>query len=263
MPIRQPLRFVTAAACILAPLPQASAFDLSGLTSQIGGAVQSLQPQTAPPPQTQNGAALAALSQGEVGRGLKAALSRGVDSAVSILGRPDGFNGNPRWRIPLPPGLEKAASAMRMVGMGAQADALTVAINRAAEAAVPQGKALLVSAVRNMSIQDAKGILTGGDQAATDYFRRTTHDALAAAFLPVVHRATVHVGLAQAYDRYAGEAAQFGLVNRDEADIDHYVTEQALNRLYQAIGEQEKAIRADPVGAGSALIAKVFGALRP
>ncbi|WP_439890856.1 DUF4197 domain-containing protein [Ralstonia sp. 25C] len=233
----------------------AHAFDLGNLQNQVGAVLQ--QPKT-----NSGGAAVDALSAGEVGQGLKAALSRGVDTAVAALGRTDGLYGNKQWRIPLPPTLDKVANVMRMVGRGDQADALELAMNRAAETAVPQAKTLLVSAVKDMSIADAKGILTGGDEAATEYFRRKTSAQLVQQFAPIVSKATAKVGLAQTYNNYAGQAAQFGLLRNDEASLDRYVAQEAVNRLYQAIGEQEKALRADPVGSGSAIISKVFGAVR-
>lgn len=233
----------------------AQAFDLGTLQNQVGAVLQ--QPKAAP----SGGAALDVLSPGEVGQGLKAALSRGVDTAVGTLGRTDGFYGSEQWRIPLPPALDKVASLMRMAGKGDQADALELAMNRAAEAAVPRAKTLLVSAVKDMSIADAKGILTGGDEAATEYFRRKTSGELVQQFTPIVSQATAKVGLAQTYNSYAGQAAQFGLLRDDQANLDSYVAQEAVNRLYQAIGDQEKALRADPVGSGSALIGKVFGAV--
>jgi hypothetical protein len=251
-----------------APQP-AMAFNLGNLQNQLSGALGAAQAPAPQPAQSgQSGgasssavnAAVAALSNGEVDQGLKTALSRGADIAVKELGRENGFYGNAKWRIPLPPAIEKASSLMRMAGMGAQADQLELAINRAAEAAVPEAKTLLVSAVKNMSVQDAKGILTGGDEAATDYFKRKTETPLTQKFLPIVTQATDKVGLAQTYNRFAGQAAQFGLVKADQASIQTYVTQQALDRLYQAIGEQEKAIRTDPVGTGSKLLGKVFGA---
>ena len=263
-----------AAGIVLASAVPAHAFNLGDLQNQLGGVLQKANPGTSQQPAQQaapsdmgqsasgSTAAVAALSSGEVGQGLKAALSRGVDTAVSTLGRTDGFYGSPKWRIPLPPALEKTTSLMRMAGMGSQADALDLAINRAAEAAVPEAKDLLVNAVKTMSIADAKGILTGGNEAATAYFKRKTEAPLTQKFLPIVRQATAKVGLAQTYDQYAGQAAQFGLVSADQANIDTYVTQQTLNRLYQAIGEEERAIRTDPVGTGSALIGKVFGALK-
>jgi hypothetical protein len=239
----------------------AQAFDLGSLQGPLGQLLGSAPaPAGASAPAASGGAALDALSDAEVGRGLKAALSRGADVAVRELGRQNGFYGNAKWRIPLPPALARADRLMRLAGLGAQADALDLAINRAAESAVPQARTLLVDAVHSMTLADAKGILTGGDQAATDYFRRKTEAPLTQRFLPIVTRATARVGLAQTYDRYAGQAAQFGLVQPDQASIEQYVTAQALARLYQAIGEQERAIRADPLGTGSKLLGRVFGA---
>jgi hypothetical protein len=245
----------------------ALAFDLGNLSQQLGGALGAAQPPApqAAPQGGQGGAgvnaAVAALSTGEIDQGLKAALLRGTEVAVGELGRENGFYGNAKWRIPLPPALEKASSLMRMAGMGAQADQLDLAINRAAEAAVPEAKSLLIAAVKNMTVEDAKAILTGGDQAATDYFKRKTQAPLTQKFLPIVARATDRVGLAQTYNQFAGQAAQFGLIKPDQASIQQYVTQQALDRLYQAIGEQERAIRSDPVGTGSKLLSKVFGAV--
>jgi hypothetical protein len=270
----RPLALPLALAAVLtlaAPLP-AMAFDLGNLTNQLSGALGTAQAPAQQAAQLNSAgqgggassgavnAAVAALSNGEVDQGLKTALSRGADIAVKELGRENGFYGNAKWRIPLPPALEKASGLMRMAGMGAQADQLDLAINRAAEAAVPEAKTLLVGAVKSMSVQDAKGILTGGDEAATDYFKRKTEAPLTQKFLPIVTQATDKVGLAQTYNRFAGQAAQFGLVKADQASIQQYVTQEALNRLYQAIGEQEKAIRTDPVGTGSKLLSKVFGA---
>ena len=255
-----------AAACAW-PAASAWSFDLGQLQKQLGDALPGGLAGSAPASGStgapaQAGPALGALSEGQVGQGLKDALGRGVDVAVSTLGRRDGFWGSPQWRIPLPPALQQASSLMRMAGLGAQADALQLAMNRAAEAAVPEARSLLVSAVRQMTITDAKNILTGGDHAATDYFRAKTQTQLQRSFLPIVHQQTRKVGLAQTYDRYASQAARFGLVKQDQASIDQYVTQQALDRLYQAIGDEEQSIRANPAAAGSALVRKVFGAVR-
>ena len=127
---------------------------------------------------------------------------------------------------------------------------------------MPEAKQLLTDAVRKMSIQDAKGILTGGDTAATDYFRRATRPQLTQRFLPIVKNATDQVGLAQQYNALAGQAAALGLVREGEASIERYVTQKALDGLYFMIGEQEMAFRRDPVGATSSIVRKVFGAIR-
>lgn len=201
-----------------------------------------------------------ALSTGEINAGLKEALTRGADAAVEQLGQKDGFFGNPALKIPLPPGLQQAEKAMRMIGMGKQADQLVLSMNRAAEAAVPEARTLLVDAVKNMSLEDAKGVLTGGQTSATDFFRKKTEAPLTERFEPIVKATTGKVGLAQQYNQYAGIAAQFNLVDRNQARIEQYVTQQALDRLYTVIGGKEAAIRANPLRAASDLLKKVFGA---
>ena len=117
-------------------------------------------------------------------------------------------------------------------------------MNRAAEEAVPEAKTLLVAAVKKMSVEDAKGILTGGDNAATEYFRSTTSDALTARFLPIVKKATAKVRLAETYNNFAGKAAGFGLLDKKDANLDSYVTQKALDGLFLMMAEEEKAIRA-------------------
>jgi Protein of unknown function (DUF4197) len=194
--------------------------------------------------------------------GLKAALDKGAVYAVDTLGRKDGFFGDPRVKIPLPKSLQSAEKLMRTLGMGRTADELILTMNRAAEAAVPEAKQLLVDSVKKMTVRDAKDILTGSDTAATAYFRRTTQDQLRTRFLPIVKRSTAKVGLAQTYNEYAGEAARFGLIKKENANLDDYVTEKALDGLYFMIGEEEKKIRRDPVGSASSIIKKVFGAIR-
>lgn len=194
--------------------------------------------------------------------GLRAALERGAGSAVSLLGRTDGFLGNPKVRIPLPEWLENSAGLLRAAGQGHRIDELETAMNRAAEAAVPEAKVLLVNAVKQMSVSDAKGILTGGDTSVTQFFADKTREPLGVKFLPIVTRATEKVSLAAKYNRVAGRAAMFGLVKAEHANIEHYVTGKALDGLYLMIGEEEKKIRQDPVGTGSAILRRVFGALK-
>ncbi len=194
--------------------------------------------------------------------GLKAALERGSRAAVSNLGRVDGFFGNDQVRIPLPESLQNAERLMRRFGMGKYADELVLTMNRAAEAAVPEAKQLFVDAVKKMSVQDAKAILTGGDTAGTEYFRRTTSDPLRERFLPIVQRATRKVRLAEKYNQYAERGAAFGLIDKEDANLDHYVTQKALDGLFVMVAEEEKKIRKDPVGTASSIIKKVFGALR-
>lgn len=204
---------------------------------------------------------LSDLTDKEAVAGLKEALIRGSGKAVDELGRLDGFLGNAKVKIPLPQSLQRVESVMRTVGLGDQADELIMAMNRAAEAAVPEAKTLLVAAVKKMTVEDAKGILAGGDHAATDYFRKTTSAALTQRFLPIVKRATAKVKLAETYNNFAGKAADFGLVEKKDANLDSYVTQKALDGLFLIIAEQEKAIRQNPAGAAKDIVKKVFGAI--
>jgi hypothetical protein len=162
----------------------------------------------------------------------------------------------------LPPALDELAKGMRMMGRGKDADELIATMNQAAEQAVPEAKALMLNAVKTMSIEDAKKILTGGDDSVTQFFKDKTAAPLAVRFLPIVKRATDQVGLAQKYNQFAGEGAKLGLIKGDASNIETYVTGKALDGLYLMIGEEERAIRQNPAQAGSAIVSKVFGALR-
>ena len=207
-------------------------------------------------------AQLEGITNREAVNALKTALDRGSRAAVEQLGRENGFFGDTRVKIPLPESLRRAEKNMRRFGMGRYADELVLAMNRAAEAAVPEARQLFVDAVKKMSVQDAKGILTGGETAGTAYFRRTTATPLAQRFLPIVRQATSRVGLAQKYKAYAGRGVQVGLLKAEDADLDDYVTRKALDGLYLMVAEEEKKIRKDPVGTASSLLKKVFGALQ-
>jgi len=205
---------------------------------------------------------LASLSQGTAARGLKEALAKGADVAVARLSAQDGFLGNPKVRIPLPPALQKAEKLMRRLGLGEPADQLVTTLNRAAESAVVEAKPILVDALKKMTLADAKAILTGPEDAATQYFRKTAGEAIATRFKPKVSAATRKVKLAEDYDRVTGRAAQLGLVDQKEASLDDYVTRKAVDGLFVVMAEQEKAIRADPMGQASSLLKTVFGALK-
>lgn len=205
---------------------------------------------------------LADLSNADATKGLKEALEKGALSAIGILGAPDGFLGNEKVRIPLPGALNDAAKLLRTFGQGARVDELVTAMNRGAEAAVPMAKDLLLNAVRTMTVTDAKGILSGGDTAVTGFFASKTRPALAVKFLPVVSKATEKVGLAGKYNEVAGKAADLGLMKKEDANIQQYVTGKTLDGLFFMISEEEKKIRQNPVGYGSAILSKVFGALK-
>jgi Protein of unknown function (DUF4197) len=205
---------------------------------------------------------LDALTNKDAVSGLKAALEKGSGVAVDLLGRTDGFYGNQAVKIPLPDSLKKTQKLMRGIGMSKYADELELTLNRAAEAAVPEAKKLFVDAIKKMTVQDAKGILTGGQTAGTEYFKRTTSEQLRTRFLPIVKKATAKVKLAEKYNQYAQKGVEFGLVKKEDANLDDYVTQKALDGLFYMVAEEEKKIRQDPVKAGSDIIKKVFGALQ-
>ncbi|ATE62170.1 DUF4197 domain-containing protein [Thauera sinica] len=207
------------------------------------------------------GAGLAALSGTDAAGGLKEALSQGAGRAVEQLGTEGGFLKNPKVRIPLPGVLEQAEPLLRMAGRGKDLDKLVTVMNRAAEAAVPEAKTLLVGAVKSMTVEDAKGILTGGDDSVTQYFRGKTQAQLTQRFLPTVKAQTDRLAVAAQYNKLAAQAAGVGLVKGDDAQIEGYVTRKALDGLYLMIAEEEKAIRRNPLEAAGSLAKKVFGAL--
>ena len=204
---------------------------------------------------------LADISGSDATGGLKDALIQASGAAVGKLGVADGFLGNPKVKIPLRDSMKKTESAMRMFGMGKKADELVIRMNRAAEAAVPEAKVLLVNSVKQMSVDDAKSILTGGDDSATQYFKKTTSKPLTEKFLPIVQKATENVQLAQQYNKFAEAGSRFGLVKKDQANLEQYVTQKTLDGLYLMMADEEKSIRKNPMGAASELVKKVFGSL--
>ena len=202
---------------------------------------------------------LSGITSTEASSGLKAALTKGADYAVSTLGKQDGFLGNPKVRIGLPDSLKKGEKLLKTLGMGKYSDELTIALNRAAEQATAEAKPILVDAVKKMTVQDAKAILTGGDDSVTQFFRQNTSAQLTQKFRPIVKRATGKVRLAEKYNQFAGKAS--GLLGAD-ADLDSYVTRKAMDGLFLMIAKQERSIRQNPLGTGNAVLQKVFGALK-
>jgi Protein of unknown function (DUF4197) len=217
-------------------------------TVLVGGVSLSLSP-----------AAWAMLSQADAASGIRLALERGAGAAVDLLGRSNGFLGNPKVRIPLPGYLENAAGLLKATGQGKKVDELVTAMNRAAEAAVPEARDMLVAAAKGISVEDALKIVRGSNTAVTEYFASKTRAPLSVKFLPIVTRATEKVSLAESYNAVAGKAVGFGLIKKQDANIQQYVTDKALDGLFVMIGEEEKKIRADPVKTGSDLLKKVFG----
>lgn len=202
------------------------------------------------------------LSDSDASAGLKSALENGAQAAIALLGKPGGFLNNPKVRIPLPGFLEDGANMLRKLGQGKRIDELVNAMNSAAESAVPKGKEVLMGAVRNMSVGDAKKILSGGDNSVTQFFAEKTRAPLSEQFLPVVQQSTSQVGLADKYNRLAGQASKLGLLKTENANIEQYVTGKSLDGLYTVIGDEERKLRQNPMAAGSALLQKVFGSLK-
>jgi len=200
------------------------------------------------------------LSQGDAAGGLKDALTQGAQIAVKQLGTPGGFSNNPEVKIGLPGKLEKAAGALKMLGMGDQITQLEDSMNKAAESAVTQAQPILVNAVKNMSVTDAKGILSGGQDSATQYLDKSSREQIRAKFLPIVKQSTDKVGVAQQYNALA-KKAPMGLLGGKADSVENYVTEQALDGLFKMIAQQEESIRQNPAAAATSLAKKVFGAL--
>jgi hypothetical protein len=208
---------------------------------------------------TASAAGLTSLTSAESTDGLRTALTQAADVAVSQLGKADGFLGNPEVRIPLPGKLQKARKTARKLGLSKQIDGLELAMNRAAEAAVPEAKDLFVQSIKQMSVKDALGIIQGPDNAATEYFRTSMSGKLTEKFLPIVSKATADVQLAQQYKSLASKASSLGLIDASDATIDDYVARKALDGLFLVMAKEEAAIRKNPLGQASSLLRKVFG----
>ena len=249
-------------------IPIALIFAASVLSTQAGwldalGLGKSTNSAVAPA-----NSALAALSQDQVAGGLKEALGNGLQHAIAQLGHDGGFLTNLNVKIPMPEKLRTAEKTLRALGQDKLADEFVATMNHAAEQAVPQAASVFGDAVKQMSIDDAKTILTGPDDAATQFFRRTTQTNLYAKFYPIVQQATAKTGVTASYKNMMGKVngnalggALGNYLGQDATDMDAYVTHQALDGLFKLVAEEEKQIRTNPVARGSDLLQKVFGAV--
>lgn len=199
------------------------------------------------------------LAEGEIVQGLREALAKGTRNAVLQLGQTDGFWANAKYRIPLPNTLVQADGLIRAAGFGPQIDDLHLSFNRAAEQAVPVAADVFSQAVSQLTINDAREILSGADDAATQYFRRSTSDTLAVQFKPLVAKVTARSGLVQQYEKLKAATGPLSLMMGAEADVDTYVTNRALSGLYDRVAVEEKAIRQNPAARSSEILKKVFG----
>ena len=202
------------------------------------------------------------LSSVDASKGLKLALEKGADAAIQLLGVQDGFMGNDKVRIGLPDALNKGVKLLKSMGLSKPIDELTLQMTRAAEAAVPLSKKLLTQSIQTMSVQDAKGILQGGDNSVTQFFMDKTRVPLTTEFMPTVKDTLGKLGVVDQFNAIAGKLSGMGLLDKDKANLESHVTDKTLSGLYFMIGEEEKKIRQNPAQAGSALLSKVFGALR-
>ena len=249
---------IVVAACVLVSAP-ARAGLLDGLTKSLFGA-------------SSNNAAAAALSQDQVGSGLKEALGKGVSNAVASLGRDGGYLANPNVKIQMPVAMQKIETGLRLAGQGQMVDDFVASMNHAAEKAVPVAAGVFGDAIKQMNIADAKSILSGSPDAATQFFRRTSQTNLQAKFYPLVQKATDSVGVTARYKALTSKYAAVNTVSSlfgnksgtgtgtGPADIDGYVTDKAMDGLFKMVAEEEKNIRANPLARSSDLLKTVFGA---
>jgi len=191
--------------------------------------------------------------------GIKEALAVGTENAVKSLSQVDGYLGNQAVKILMPPSIQKVADVARMVGFQKQVDEFVVSMNRAAEKAAPLAARFFGDAIRDMSMQDVRGILTGGNTAATEYFKSKTHDKLYAAFKPVVSESVNEVGATRAYSDLMGRYENVPFASKQSLDLDDYVTNKSLDGLFYMVGEEEKKIRTNPLARTSDLLKTVFG----
>lgn len=191
--------------------------------------------------------------------GIKEALAVGTENAVNSLSRVDGYFGNAAVKILMPSSLQKVADAARMLGYQKQVDEFVLSMNRAAEAAVPLAARYFGDAIREMTLEDVRGILTGGDTAATDFFRRKTHDKLYAAFKPVVSEKVDQVGATRAYKNMMARYEKVPMMGSQSLDLDDYVTGKSLDGLFYMVGQEEKKIRTNPAARTTDLLKAVFG----
>lgn len=253
MQLRTPL---AAAALILACANAAPA--LAGWADTLSKVKDAVQSTTTSSSSSSSSSSLSGLTQSEMVQGLKAALKQATSEAVSTLGVENGFLGDTEVRIPVPDSLASVEKGLRLVGQSELADNFVTSMNRAAEKAVPETLDVLASAVSGMGIDDAKGILQGGDTAATDFFRNSSDSALLERLEPIVSEAMDGVGVTS---RFKSMLSAAKALNASDFDLDAYVTRKALDGLYVVMEREEADIRTNAAARGSEILKKVFGAL--
>lgn len=200
-----------------------------------------------------------ALSDSKIASGLKEALQVGTDNTVKSTGRIDGYFGNPAIKILMPEKMRNLEKGLRTVGYGREVDQFVLSMNRAAEKAAPAAKQIFINAILQMSFDDVRKIYTGGDTAATDYFRSATDEQLAAAFRPIVEQATSGVGVTERYKKLVARTRAIPFIRVDSFDVDGYIVSKALDGLFYVLAQEERNIRQDPQARVTALLKEVFG----
>jgi len=195
----------------------------------------------------------AGLSDSKINAGLKQALQIGAENSVKLVGRPNGYFGNAAIKILMPSNLRSLEKGLRLVGYGPKVDDFVLSMNRAAEAAAPAARKIFVEAITSMSFDDARRILSGGDTAATDYFKGKTTPQLTAAFRPAKN------GVTRQYNALVEQYKAIPFANNQDLDITSYVVTKALGGLFYELGEEERKIRKDPAAQTTSLLREVFG----
>jgi hypothetical protein len=190
---------------------------------------------------------------------IKASLELGSTRAADLLSKTGGYSQHPVYRIELPQNLQSIASRLRQLGLGSQLDRVESLMNQGAEQAASEAKAVFVDAVRAMTVTDAVGIVRGGDTAATEYFRRQTEASLRQRYQPIIQRNLEQLGFYRQYQQLLTAYKALPISNKPDLDLEQHVLTQSLDALFKQVGEEEKAIRKDPLGRGSSAIAAVFG----
>jgi hypothetical protein len=235
-----------ASAILLGALVLFEAAPVSAQMDQLLRGLGGLAPQSGP-------------SDGQIASGLKEALQVGTQNAVNLTGKTDGYFGNQAIKILMPEKLRTLETGLRAVGYGPKVDEFILSMNRAAERAAPSAKQIFSDAIGAMTFEDARKIWSGGDTAATEYFRVKTSDKLTSAFRPVVEKATNEVGVTRQYKELVGRYQTIPFAKAESLDVDQYVVTKGLDGLFFVLGEEEKKIRTNPAARTTELLKQVFG----
>lgn len=227
--------------CMVLALPAASHAQLGDLANRLGLGKRNV------------------LSDSKITSGLKEALQIGTGNAVRLTGQPNGYFGNQAIKIPMPENLRTLEKGLRTVGLGPKVDDFVLSMNRSAEAAAPAAKSIFLDAILAMSFADARKILSGGDTAATDYFKQATGEKLSAAFRPVIEKTMDENSVTQQYKLLVTQSQRIPFLKTSNFDITPYVVSKAVDGLFYMLGQEEKKIRKDPAAQTTALLREVFG----